>query len=316
MRQTAQITSLFVLLGLSSAAFAETLEEVERKIAERVAAHKTLQMEQKTTSRLTIGDAEVVTEAQSQVHIVRRPENKWVSRTETKSRTIRKIEGQPEEKQDIKMLAICDGKHTYLLSESPQFTSAMKQKVDEKTLNPLDLEALFKLQRQQYDLKLLPGEKVDGVDCYVIESTPKKEEGVSELLEVSRVVSWYDKKTGLSVKGEVYGKDGKVTTTTRTLGVKIDEPIADEQFVFKAPPGVTVIDMDAVQAGGESQDQASGTAAGASPSDESAPAGSSADKPADPPPGQASTESKDSGEKKKEDPAGKAVKGLLKGFGR
>ena len=47
----------------------------------------------------------------------------------------------------------------------------------------------------------------------------------------------------MSVKNVSYNGDGKVTSTTITTEVKIDEKVDPSQFVFKAPPGVTVQDL-------------------------------------------------------------------------
>lgn len=50
----------------------------------------------------------------------------------------------------------------------------------------------------------------------------KKGENAEQMAAViARSVSYYDKKTGLSIKGLVYDKDGNVTTTTTTSDVKL-----------------------------------------------------------------------------------------------
>lgn len=91
-----------------------------------------------------------------------------------------------------------------------------------------------------YTLKLLPDETVDGKPCYVIEMTPASP---AMRATMGRMVSYYVKKTGLSIKGVSYDTKGKVSSTTITTDVKVDEKIDPSQFVFKAPAGVTVQDM-------------------------------------------------------------------------
>lgn len=306
---------LVALLGVQGLALGETLESVEKALAEKMAARKTLKFKQKTRSDMKTPEMRLQVDADSVVTYARKPENGWASRIESKTRTVHTMKDQPETKQDGKMLTIADGKHMYILTETPEVTSAMKQKLDGLTaLNPFDVKAQFAEQRKQFDLKLMPDEKIEGVECYAIESVPKKDGPNAEQMAAvfSRAVNYYDKKTGVSVKGLVYDKDGKVTTTTVTSDVTFDEAVADDQFVFKAPPGVEVVDMTQMQQEAQGQtEQAQATEAPAQDEKSEAKATESGKKePAK------TAKAEEPREKKKDDNAGKAVKGLLKGLGR
>lgn len=300
--------ALSMLLAFAGIAMGETLEEVEKKLAEKMAGYKTLSFKQKTKSEMSAPDMRMQVESESLVKYARRPEKKWVSRTESKMRTVREVKDQPADKQDSKMLAICDGTHNHILSEMPQVTTAMRQKVDPATApDPFDLKALFALQGKDFDLKLLPDEKVEGVDCYVIESVPKKDRE-QLAATIARSVSYYDKKTAVAVKSVVYDGEGKITTTSVSTDIKADENIPEDQFAFKAPPGVTVVDMDQSPQPAPAQTSEKSTT-----SDQPANANASeSSKKSD----AAKSEPSAKEEKKKEDPAGKAVKGLFKGLGR
>jgi len=118
---------------------------------------------------------------------------------------------------------------------------AQKQNVDAQTANnPFDGETTFQALEKFYTLKLLPDETVDGKPCHVIEMIPTDP---AMRASMGRTVSYHDKKTGVSIKNVSYDGDGKVTSTTLTTNIKIDEKVDPAQFVFKAPPGVTVQDL-------------------------------------------------------------------------
>ena len=57
--------------------------------------------------------------------------------------------------------------------------------------------------------KILKSEAVDGRDCYVLESTPIKEE-VTSNSGYSRRVSWIDKESFVALKGEAYDQGGQL----------------------------------------------------------------------------------------------------------
>lgn len=235
--------ALTALLGFTVAASgAETLESVEKKIAEQLAKHKTLCFKSKSTSDIQTAGMKMKMTAASTNEFARRPENKWVSRTESKTSTARAIGDEKEEKEDATTLAIFDGQFMYVLTEMPKQKTAMKMKPDPKSsINPLDGKAMFEQLHKDYDLKLLPDETVDGKDTYAIEAVAKKREEAGEVF--AKVVNCYDKKTGVAVKSVVYDKAGKVMTTSTTTDIKTDADIPADRFVFKAPPGVEVMDM-------------------------------------------------------------------------
>ena len=64
---------------------------------------------------------------------------------------------------------------------------------------------------------------------------------------MSKMVTHYRKDCGQSVKTVTYAKDGKVTMTSVTSDVKVNPSLSDDRFVFKAPAGVEVQDMTAMQ---------------------------------------------------------------------
>src|SRR5262249_17648891 len=126
-----------------------------------------------------------------------------------------------------------------------------KQKWDPKTsVNPFDALNSFKLQEQNFNLKLLPDEKVDGKPCWAIELVIKDPAARAMM---GRTVTYYDKNNGIGVKSVTTDKDGKVTTTSTTTDIKLNADIKPDKFVFKAPEGVKVQDLTATEKTGDAK---------------------------------------------------------------
>ena len=230
------------ILGFTATAYgAETLESVEKKIADQFTKYKTLRLKQKSTSEMQTDQIKMKVTSESTSEYARRPANKWASRIEAKMKTVRKVGDQKEEKEDSSMLSVYDGQFAYTLTEVPNYKSAVRSKPDPKhNMNPLDGKALLDLMHKDYNCKLLPDETLDGKDAYVIEATAKKP---SEAPGVPvRFVSWYEKKTGVAIKTVTYDKAGKAVSTTITTAVEPDADIPADRFVFKTPPGVKLAD--------------------------------------------------------------------------
>jgi outer membrane lipoprotein-sorting protein len=284
---------------------AETLEEVEKKITELTTKHKSVELKMKTKMDVAMEQMSEKSEADSTVIYAKKGE-KWLSRNETKSTGTRKVGEQPEEKLDSKMLVIYDGQHTYTLMESPQFTQASKQKTESQ--DPFG-NKMWEGLHKHMNIKLLPDQTVDGKSTWVIEMRPKADEDAPpeamEAMNNTRSVVHYRKSDGVAVKSVTYDKD-KPTVTMTVTDIKYDVEPKPDTFTFKAPEGVTVMDMDALAAGQNAQ-SAGGDSKTASDTSEPAKA-TDEPKEEDKPQEEAKAEEKPKEEPKKE----KGVKGLLR----
>jgi outer membrane lipoprotein-sorting protein len=209
--------------------------------------YKSVEMKMKTRLELSNPGFQEKSESDSTV-IYGKKGDKWLSRNETKMTGTRKMGDQPEEKVDSRVLAIFDGDYVYTLTESAQGKQAMKAK--QGSVNPFDRD-MWKEQHKHFDIKLLADETVDGKSTWAIESRPKVDKDASPeekaAMEGSRSVTNYRKSDGMAVKSVSYDKDGKPTMTMKLVDVKYDVDLKPEMFVFKAPEGVTVMDMEALQ---------------------------------------------------------------------
>jgi outer membrane lipoprotein-sorting protein len=128
-------------------------------------------------------------------------------------------------------LSVCDGDYTYQLTDMMGTKQANKIKADGGQLP-------WERMRETHELKLLPAEKVDGHDCYVVEAKSKS----AGMGQPGRFVIYCRKDLGMMVKQLVYNTDGQVLNTTTITDIKVNPDIKPDRFKFVAPEGVTVMD--------------------------------------------------------------------------
>ena len=162
---------------------------------------------------------------------------KILMRNEMKDQTVKTEDGKTTETtSDI--LMVSDGEFLYSLSEVEGKKFVTKSFAPSaKDSSP---SAMFNQLKAYYDIKLLPDETVDGDDCYVFEMKMKPMEGVPPS---GRQVSYYQKKTGISIKNEGFDADGKLTHSSIMKDLKINANVSDDSFKFEIPEGAQVSDM-------------------------------------------------------------------------
>jgi outer membrane lipoprotein-sorting protein len=141
--------------------------------------------------------------------------------------------GEQEQKQETETLTVADGEYSYSLVEQFGQQMATKQKIDE-TQSFFPDDKFFERLGEEFTLKQLKEEKVNGKPTYVIEATPKEESGSG------KQVYYFDQKSGMVVKVQIYSPDGKPLTTMTLSNVELNVDIPAERFEFEAPEGVTV----------------------------------------------------------------------------
>ncbi len=220
-------------------AVADELEKVEKKLTAAWKKHKSMtakftmvmKMEQPgfTAESKTEGSQEVMKKG-----------DQLLFHLEMTSSTVQKV-GDQETKTEAKVTTVSDGTYAYALSEMMGRKMAVKTKVDPQSVG--DPEATFKSLREDYTLKLLPEETVDGKKVFVIEATPKQAQPTG----ASKKVYYFLQDDGVLLKFVASDQAGKPMTTMTYSDIKFDVKIDPQRFVFKAPEGVQVIDQTAAQ---------------------------------------------------------------------
>jgi outer membrane lipoprotein-sorting protein len=248
MRRLVSLAAVLTLSCVLTARAADTLESVEKTIADQTQKYKSLQYTMHMTGEMSMSGMTNKTVTDGQFQALRKG-GKVLSRMESKTHSSYRMADQPEQTQDVTNLMVNDGELMYTLMDAAGQKMARKSKPDPKMggADPLDSAGAFKAMSKDFTLKLLPESAVDGKDAWAIEATPK--DTTNPNMPVTRMVTYYDKKTGVPVKSLGFGKDGKVVHTMLISDVKVNADIPADRFIFKAPEGVEVMDMTKVAAG-------------------------------------------------------------------
>lgn len=145
----------------------------------------------------------------------------------------------PQGEQKMPSTSISDGEFVYTLTEMMGQQMAMKQKIS--AMNGAAGGAqMFEQLREQFELKALSSETVDGKDVYVLEGT-SKQQSMQNPFKKARF--YFATDTGMFLKMSGFDDTGKEVMTMSYSDVKVNPKLDPERFVFKAPEGVQVMDM-------------------------------------------------------------------------
>ena len=131
---------------------------------------------------------------------------------------------------------VCDGEFLYSVAEEYGEKTAAKYKPDPAQFG--EPKAVLENLEKHFNIKLLPEQKVDGLDCVVFELTPKN----PETSPTARTISYFRKDVGLNIKNSSYDKEGKEAFVSVTSGIEINVSVDVDKFKFTPPAGVTVED--------------------------------------------------------------------------
>jgi len=233
----------------AAAAQAETIEDVQKAIADKAAACKSISYKTHSDIDTTNGDMKYVAVSDMTFEAMRKGE-KWLYRSEGKTKSTTTMSGQ-ETKQDITSLMVQDGQFYWILTDMGTQKTCMKN-VPNNDFSVIIDKTMWEEMNKTFAFKLVGDESQDGKACWAVESTPKDATKTGNL---GKTMTWYDKSTGVAIKSIAKDDKGKVMSTSVTTDVKIDASIPEDRFTFKAPAGVEVMDRTQQQGNTEAGDK-------------------------------------------------------------
>lgn len=226
---------LAALAFASTAVAADSLEDVEKKLADAYGKVKSFAADTLTKQDLEMSGVKVKSEVKGRVEGLRKGDN-LLFRGEMKGNMVQTM-GETENKQEVDTLIVGDGEFMYSQSSFAGQKMVAKQKFDPTAAG--DTQKMFEALKKDHDLKVLADDKVDGEDCFVLEATPKTA-GDNPL---ARQTFYFRKDCGLNVR--VVGKDksDKDIIVTQMSNVKLGADVKPDRFEYKIPDGVQVMDL-------------------------------------------------------------------------
>ncbi len=224
----AVVTALFVMC-VAAPSLGATIEEIEKELVAAIRKTKSFKANMKTNVDLAMQGVEIKSVSEQSLETLRDGE-KFKMRSEGTSKSSQKMGGM-EQNREQKMLTVCDGEFTFTEVE----TEGVK---DVSKTDPVTGEELpWQHYGKDVKINVLPDEKIDGADCYVVEV---KMAGQSP--GMGKMVFYCRKDCGIQAKTVGYTPDDKVMMTTIISDIELNKGVSAERFVYKAPDGVTVRD--------------------------------------------------------------------------
>jgi outer membrane lipoprotein-sorting protein len=152
-----------------------------------------------------------------------------------------------------KMLVVYDGELVYTQTTMMGQTFALKMKPeDQSQVVAIGGRKALEQMHKQFDVKVLPDAMVADEAVYVLELRPKEKQeeqpgAPGQQPQFDRAVMSIAKKTGFPVKVIMYGEGETPLMTMTYKELKLNPEIDPSRFQYTAPPGVMVLDAEALK---------------------------------------------------------------------
>jgi len=229
------IVSLAVLTMTCQFVFAETAEDVIKKVNQLRSQHKTVQYTMNMVVELKQAGFELKATTTSEIHYMRIDDG-YLMRNETTGVRETNREGVSDKSQ-TKTTQVIDGKYYWQYAEG-EMTGAKRKRVVKDRIPPFG-DPLSTDSYKRHDLKLLPEETIEGKEVWVLEIVPKKS---GSKATGSKTKEWIDRETGLTLKAITYNALGKIQSRVMFSDHKINEKIDQSVFEFEPPADAQVTD--------------------------------------------------------------------------
>lgn len=231
-----------ILGGTTMMAAADELDALEKKIVGAWKTHKSMSADVSNTTKMDMGGMKMEMTGEGEVLMARRGDHYNV-RMEMDMDSKQTMGDQVmEAKRSIKMV-MTDEKTVTLMSEGPQTMAIISDPSED---NPGNLEKMFEALKKENEVKQIDDAEVNGHDCWVVEATPKQ----AQPMAPARMVYYFDKKGGATVKTVNYDKEGNETQVTEYTNIKYDVDVKPEHFELEIPDDVQVMDQRTKKNGG------------------------------------------------------------------
>jgi outer membrane lipoprotein-sorting protein len=235
MRNLRWIGTALLCGGLAAATFAADVKDVQKQIADKTKGLKSVRAKMVQVVDAGTPDYKMQMHTNGTYEWVRKDGDITLYRMESMTKTLTEVAGQKTETKS-ESLAVCDGTYVYTLVDTDGTKMATKIK------QPPALPGETVNNDAEWDMRLLPDEKVDGAACWVVEMTPKPGTP-SAAAGGGKTVNWFRQDNGWLVKMISYSPDGKPMYTTEYKDLEVDGQIDPSRFTFSLPPGVSLTEM-------------------------------------------------------------------------
>lgn len=212
------------------------IDDVEKKLVDAHAKVKSLSCRMKMTEHVELGEGIEINSTNDGTVEWMKKGDKVLYRSDAKSSSMQKFGGQ-EVKTEAETTIIADGEFYYELSAQGGQTFVRKDKPP--TTLAGSAKGILDALRPDHELKVLPDDKLEGAECFVLEVTPKKPDDNP----MSKMVVYFRKDCGVNVKTVGHAVSGKPMYTMLASDIKLNPDLKPDRFQFKMPENAEVEDL-------------------------------------------------------------------------
>lgn len=238
-RSLGRISAIALLsFSLANKAIAEdSIETIRNQAIAACARHESVSGKIRISADMIIAGATVNSESNGTYEHLRRGE-KILFRVDTKNVILSKLQKR-EGRVDQDITTISDGQYCFTLTErkgrKPTATKAAPQPGQTVLADQYFFQGII----LRNELRILPDQKIEGKDTWVIEATPK----IPDETQPAKSVYYIQKETGIRVKSTGHDATGKRIQLTALTDLKIDPKLDPRRFIMEIPDGVTIVDL-------------------------------------------------------------------------
>jgi outer membrane lipoprotein-sorting protein len=141
-------------------------------------------------------------------------------------------------------IIVSDGK--ILWSYTPDTNTVTKMKISKPSeLTENDYTNIIDNFLNDTNVTVLGVENVDGRKTYLLETTPKENDGDYELIYKTKI--WVDQETWMPLRYATYNSDGNLTMKLEIQDLQVNTGLPDSEFKFEIPEGAKIIDMGEIK---------------------------------------------------------------------
>ena len=234
------ILTIAILCLTPLAAADDKLDAIEKEVTQKWKSVKSLAADMTTKSSISRGGQVMLTDVTGTFELMRKGDDALYRQEH--NATSRISGGGQNTTITAKIVAVYDGEYLY----QHQFSEMMGQNVaNKRRMDDGGMlaggENMFRMLRESYNLTVLPDQKVNGHDCWVIEARPKAPNPQPGAPIV--MTHYIRKQDGFAVKLAGVNAAGETVLDTVYSNIRVDQPIDPKRFTFVAPDGVTVVDL-------------------------------------------------------------------------
>lgn len=231
------ITFVVSVAGLFEPAASTSLDQIKTQCVQRCALFTSLSGHIRIFMEAASNKINITSNTHGTYEQLRR-EGSLLVRCELTSTVTQETNGRTKSDEST-LLTISDGRFTHTLSTQPKKPPSATRTLTMPSQTVLADAAFLDGLGRDHHIRVLPDETLDKTEVWVLEAIPKNPARAF----IAKTIYYIAKDTGIRIRSTGHDSTGRRIQLTEFTEIKLDPPIKPNRFVFKAPAGVSIVDL-------------------------------------------------------------------------